>query len=263
MPQTLIRQVILSSFIFAKTCLGQTPDDRDPTLAQPLNFGELVTLELGIDWLCWAADKINEPNSTVPDDVKQCVKDAKRDIEKASGGTPQGPDGAGGERQPLEVILVDRVTRWGMTANMAAYTTVEELVANGNVLKTKSTSEVGAGSERVIISAQSFRNVPWLFCSLLAHEGKRLGHSEAVADANNMTPAENKKKAEGDLKAYCTNIEVLKAARQRLMNKRSGTAPMSKMREFLDKQINTLFARIAEMEARKREAQAAKEKYCG
>jgi hypothetical protein len=255
--------LLLSALLLAPLCVAQVPDDRDPGQAEPIsNIVEALLLSAALDWLCDAVSGVTTLNPPESDAVQDCVKKAKRDIEKALLGIPQGPDANGDERPPKEIVLIDSNTGWGQKAEMAAYTTPEEFDPSGGTLTSSSSALVGEGHERVVISQNTVYNAPWLLCSVLAHEGKRLGQSGGYVDANNPTVPEKKKMAEGDLKAYCTNIAVLRASFSTIFMAVQNETPGSDKMNYLSAQLKALSERIKEMQERKKKAQEKKVKYC-
>jgi hypothetical protein len=153
--------LLLSALLLAPLCVAQVPDDRDPGQAEPIsNIVEALLLSAALDWLCDAVSGVTTLNPPESDAVQDCVKKAKRDIEKALLGIPQGPDANGDERPPKEIVLIDSNTGWGQKAEMAAYTTPEEFDPSGGTLTSSSSALVGEGHERVVISQNTVYNAP-------------------------------------------------------------------------------------------------------
>ena len=253
-------------FLARCVCRKHPMTTATPPRQSPINnFVEELFLHGALEWLCEAAGPqgvmtLNPPEGPA---VVQCVKNAKRDIEKALLGQPQGTDSNGDELPPKDIVLVDRTTGWGLTRDLTAYTTAEEIDPNGGTLTQKSGKGVGTGQERVVISQRTLYNMPWLLSSVLGHEGKRLSQELTVVNALSPTKPEKKSKAEGAIKAYCTNIAILRNALRRLQNAVQNTTPGSRKQQFISKQIMGLALRIKKMDERKKEHQQIKEDNCG
>ena len=148
---------------------------------------------------------------------------------------------------------------------MGAYTMPEEFLGTPNAPGSNSTSNVGLGNERVIISGISLTETPWMLSSLLAHEGKRLSQTGGFVNVKAKTIPEKKNEAENDLKAYCTNIAVLNNAFRFFFNQ---TFPMtmeelqSEEGKWLRAQQQAIAARLKMLRERKKKAQERKVKYC-
>lgn len=216
-----------------------------------------------MDQLCLAVTGV-DASTTADPAKKRCVKDAKAAMEKALAGLPQGKDDQGAEKPPKEIVLVDNTnTEWANDKSPHAYTVPETMRLINGKKAAVSTPAVGEGSERVVLPYTAFGMPPWALAPVLAHEGKRLIQFSIIADADNPTDAELKRKECNEEEAYGTNLLVTIELIKRLRAMWDAATPGGTLRNFLNKEIENMEKYKAFVEGEMQKAKEKKEKLGG
>lgn len=202
-----------------------------PTTQQKADLGN------GIRWLGLALRQVCNPDPPTQAPLasakqKQCLKEAHIAIRKVFWGklklNPQG-----GPALPETRMFVYNPARF-LEAQTSAESTNKG--PNGEV-QTSSSPRVMGGDEATAFSVGCFAGGPWIWCSIMAHEGKRQIETYDMADERKPTKPELKVFYCNEEKAYDADVTCFAGVINELEKQKANPARTQAQKDSIDKLI--------------------------